>query len=84
MEEERIPMTKKEEYILLDGNKDCEITPEALSVWVGVKDFSIYIVKTDEGVVVDIFARGCEGDECLGSTYVFDQEAKEVIDAKND
>lgn len=73
-------MTNQEEYIILDGNKDCEMTPDARSVWIGVKDFSIYIVRTDEGVVVDIFARGHEMDECLGSTYVFDQEAKEVIE----
>lgn len=77
-------MTKKEEYILLDGNKDCEMTPEARSVWIGIKDFSIYIVRTDEGVVVDIFARGHEDDGSLASTYVFDQEAKEVIDAENE
>lgn len=77
-------MSFNEPYIMLDGNTDCEMTPEARSVWIGVKDFSIYIVRTDEGVVVDIFARGHEGDECLGSTYVFDQEAKEVINAKNE
>jgi len=77
-------MSFNEPYIMLDGNTDCEMTPEARHVWIGVKDFSIYIVRTDEGVVVDIFARGHEGDECLGSTYVFDQEAKEVINAKNE
>lgn len=76
-------MSFDDPYIMLDGNTDCEMTPEARSVWIGVKDFSIYIVRTDEGVVVDIFARGREGDECLASAYAFDQEAKEVIEADN-
>lgn len=77
-------MTNEEKYVILDGNKDCEMTPNARSVWIGVKDFSIYIVRTDEGVVVDIFARGREGDGSLASTYAFDQEAKEVINAENE
>lgn len=65
-------MSNDDEYIWLDG-RDCEMPPELRSVWVGVKDFSIYIVRTDEGVVVDIFARGHEDSGSLGSTYVFDQ-----------
>lgn len=77
-------MTTKENYIWLDGNTDCEMTPDARHVWIGIKDFSVYIVKTDEGVVVDIFARGHEDSGSLGSTYVFDQEAKEVINAEDE
>lgn len=77
-------MSFNEPYIMLDGNTDCEMTPETRSVWIGVKDFSIYIVRTDEGVVVDIFARGCEDDGSLASTYAFDQEAKDTIRERNE
>jgi hypothetical protein len=36
--------------------------------------FSINIIRTDEGVVVDIWEKGFEGSEPLGSTYVFESE----------
>lgn len=43
--------------------------------------FDVRIVKTDEGIVVDIFA--VKGDEpfgdALGSTYAFDSEAMDVV-----
>lgn len=76
-------MSKTEYPVLGEETSDYEMSPKATSIWVGLKDFSVYIVRTDEGVVVDIFARGCEDDECLASTYAFDQEAKEVIEERN-
>ena len=43
--------------------------------------FDVRLVKTDEGIVVDIFA--VKGDEAfgdaLGSTYAFDSEAMDVV-----
>lgn len=48
-------------------------------LWLGVKNFSIRVVQTDEGVVVDIYALGCENDSPLSGTYAFDQEAKDTI-----
>ena len=64
--------------VLLDEETDAVIAPNALCTWVSVKGFSIYIVKTDEGVVVDVYAKGYEDCDTLGSTYVFDSEAKEM------
>lgn len=50
------------------------------SVWLGVADASLYIKRTDEGIVVDIYAKGAEDGECLASTYVFDSELTPDVD----
>lgn len=67
----------------LDEETDAELASRADSTWIGVKDFSIYIKKTDEGVVVDIYARGYEDCESLASTYAFDAEAEEMREEKD-
>lgn len=69
---------KKKKRIRLHEETDAELSRRADSTWVGVKDFSIYILKTDEGVVVDIYARDFEDCGSLASTYAFDSEAKEM------
>ena len=40
------------------------------------KLFDIQINKTDEGIVIDVFSCNPEdnADECIASTYAFDQE----------
>lgn len=69
--------------IRLHEETDAEMASDAESTWIGVKDFSVYIVKTDEGVVVDIYARGYEDCESLASTYAFDAEAEEMREEKD-
>lgn len=71
-------MTTGRKRIRLHEETDAEMARDAESTWIGVKDFSIYIVKTDEGVVVDIYARGYEDCESLASTYAFDAEVEEM------
>jgi hypothetical protein len=71
-------MATKKKNPVLDEESDAEIASTAGSTWIGVKDFSVYIKKTDEGVVVDIYARGYEDCDCLTSAYAFDNEAKEM------
>jgi hypothetical protein len=44
------------------------------SVWLTVGKHSLYIKRTDEGVVVDIFMVGSEDEEAITSTYAFDHE----------
>lgn len=46
------------------------------AAWFAVKDFSIRIHSTPEGVIVDVWAKGREGDDLLASTYAFDSEAE--------
>lgn len=69
---------QKKKRIKLHEETDAELSQRADSTWIGVKDFSIYIKKTDEGVVVDIYARDFEDCDCLASTYAFDSEAEEM------
>ena len=46
------------------------------SCWITVKNLSIYLNETDEGVIVDIYPLGHEADEPITSTYAFFNEAK--------
>lgn len=70
--------------ILLDGESDAVLAPNADSTWVGVKEFAIHIIKTDEGVVVDVYAKGFEDCNTLVSTYAFDSEAKAMQEEEGD
>jgi thiol-disulfide isomerase/thioredoxin len=75
------------EPVILYEETDAQLADAAENTWVYAKNFAIYIIKTDEGVVVDIYAKGCEDCDSLGSTYAFDDEAKEIqaeYDEKND
>jgi hypothetical protein len=69
---------QKKKRVKLHEETDAELSRRADSTWIGVKDFSIYIKKTDEGVVVDIYARNFEDCDCLASTYAFDSETEEM------
>ena len=61
----------------ITDESDAEL--DADSGWVGAGDlFSVYIRKTDEGVVVDIYARGCEDCNALASCYAFNQDALDM------
>lgn len=60
---------------ILDEETDAEMTPGAESTWVGVDDFSVYIKRTADGIVVDIYARGAEDVDALASCYAFTADA---------
>lgn len=49
------------------------------SAWVTVGGISVYIKKTDEGVVVDLYERNSEMEDPLGSTYAFNNELEETV-----
>ena len=57
--------------------KDDDYTLEEGAAWFTVKGFSIRILSTDEGVVVDIYESGNEW-EPLASTYAFDSDIKTI------
>lgn len=48
------------------------------TVHVNIGGFSVSITKTDEGVVTDIWERGFQGDEPLGTTWCLDTELSET------
>jgi len=70
--------------IVLNEESDAVLAPNADSTWVGVKEFAIRIIKTDEGVVVDVYAKGYEDCTTLVSTYAFDSEAKAMQEEEGD
>jgi len=57
-----------------DDCSDYSLDDEAASVWISVGNLSVYIIRTDEGVVVDLFPRGNEGAEPIASTWALDDE----------
>lgn len=54
---------------------DTDYTLVGSSAWLTVGPFSVHVVRTDEGVVVDIYRKGGEMDFCLAGTYAFGNEA---------
>jgi len=77
--------TNEQEKPSLTQNSSDEYTLDNISVWISVKKMSVYVHQTDEGVIVDVYALGHEDDDTgpLGSTYVFDSEAEEVIEGED-
>lgn len=53
---------------------DSDYVLESDSCWITVGKLSVYIKKTDDGVVVDIYPRGAEDCEAIASTYAFESE----------
>ena len=70
--------------IELHEESDAQLAELADSTWVGVKEFAIHIIKTDEGVVVDVYAKGHEDCNTLVSTYAFDSEAKAMQEEESE
>lgn len=64
--------------VKLTGDDDAELVGQ--SIWITVKGFSVKVAKTDEGVLVDIYALGHEDKGAISSTYAFDGEEQDVVD----
>jgi hypothetical protein len=55
---------------------EVEDLPRNEAIWLDVKPFSLYIKRTDEGIVVDIHPERESADgECIASTCAFDADA---------
>ena len=57
------------------SDNDYFLPDDEISCWITVKNLSVYIVRTDEGVSVDIFAKGAEAGESIAGTWALDTEA---------
>ena len=55
--------------------KDADYILSQGAAWLEVKNFSIRVHTTDEGVVVDIYRSGNEDEDAIASAYAFDSEA---------
>lgn len=53
---------------------DFTLHPDYTSVWITVGNISVYIMRTDEGVAVDLLPLHREGEEAIGSTWALDSE----------
>ena len=62
---------------------DHDYTPVEGEIWLSIKQFSIRIYATDEGVAADIFNLGREMEGSLASTYVFDSECVDLVGASH-
>lgn len=71
----RAPEPSSEDTLIVRGDRDIELAADKGSAWVGCGAFSVYIKKTDEGVVVDVFGRGKEMHDAIASTYAYESEA---------
>jgi hypothetical protein len=57
---------KEDDYNLVDGG-----------AWFSIKNFSIKINKTDDGIVVDVYQKGFEDRDPIASTWALDSEIEE-------
>lgn len=58
-----------------DYNTDYELKQGVTSCWISVGPISVNVRTTDEGVVVNLAARGREHEESIASTYAFNNDA---------
>lgn len=58
--------------LIHDQENDYTLKPDETSCWITVNNLSVYVIRTDEGVVVDIYPYGRETEtEPVASTYAF-------------
>jgi len=73
MKEKRALIAKQSAF------NDYELRPGANSVWIAVDKLVVHVIRTDEGVVADIYPENTEC-EALASTYAFTNEALEAME----
>ena len=70
MAEQDIPVLVHEEagtdFTLIEGATGC---------WITVDGLSVHIIRTDEGVVADIYTKGGEDDAPIAGTWAHFNEA---------
>lgn len=75
--DETLVMQAGEKAPLIEhANGEYSLRKEHRSVWVTIGNISVYLQRTDEGVVVDLFPAGHEMEEPLASTYAHFAEAE--------
>lgn len=50
---------------------------EESRLWLTIKNISVHIIETDEGVIVDIYPLNHEDEDPITTTYAFFNEAEE-------
>lgn len=60
--------------LIHDEENDYTLPLEEDACWITVNNLSVYIKRTDEGVVIDIYELNDENNEPIASTYAFFSE----------
>lgn len=64
--------------LIRETEHDYVLDPARSNVWITVGNISVYVKRTDEGVVVDLFPLGHENDDpSLATAYAFFEEAEQ-------
>jgi hypothetical protein len=53
------------------SSNEYELGEKERSAWIGVANISVSVTRTDEGVAVDLYAKGCEDDSLAGTSLFF-------------
>lgn len=70
--------TAQDEALTCDepGGTDFTMKPDVASCWVTVDGFAVQIIRTDEGVIVDILANRSSNIDAITSTYAHHADAE--------
>jgi len=60
-----------------EGETDYLLEPGAVSCWITVGNISVYVMRTDEGVAVDLLPLHREGEAAITSTWALFSEAED-------
>jgi len=63
------------------SSNEYELGEKEHSVWIGVDGISVYVARNDEGVSVDLYAKGHEDDSLMGTYLHFDEAADAAAEA---
>ena len=59
--------------------QDADYTLTEGAAWLTVKKFSIRVISTEEGIMVDVYKLGAEMHSPIASTYAFDDDVKDAL-----
>jgi hypothetical protein len=71
---------QENEALILDGESDYILRDDVPSCWITIGNLSVHPIRTDEGVVVDIYPLGREDLEPIATTFAYFSEAEEAIE----
>jgi hypothetical protein len=58
------------------SSNEYELKPKETVAWIGIDDISAAIRRTDEGVIVDLYAKGMEDESICGTGLTFGEAAE--------
>lgn len=62
------------------SSNEYELRPNERSAWIGVQGISVHVAQTDEGVIVDMYAKGHEDNALVGTALFFHEAAESAVE----